>query len=76
MSSTQSGDTGQTAFQGLLETFSWNLSSTELLGMCILWFILSNSILMPENSHVSFNDWHLSWLDEKYDLIFFGVISL
>ena len=46
-------------------TFSWNLSSTELLGMCILCFILSNSILMPENSHVSFNDWHLSWLDEK-----------
>ena len=46
-------------------SFSWNLSSTELLGMCILWFILSDSILMPENSHVSFNDWHLNRLHEK-----------
>lgn len=51
-------------------TPSWKHTRLWLLDIHCLWLILSNSILVSENSDVSFNDEYLSLLDEKIRFYF------
>lgn len=66
---TESSDPGKQPFKAS----SGTSTQPEALGICSLWFILSNSILMPENSHISFDDWYFRLQDEEHDLIGFTI---